>query len=122
MLKIILLIFRFNSVRAQCPLVCSCDDHDKTANCESQELEAVPENLPWFVQDLSLSENKLNRIPKNAFPGKNNLLMLNFRNNELVDIVDGAFADQKKLKTLTLSNNLLTRVPTNGILSAKVYN
>ena len=58
---------------SQCPLVCHCDDHDKTAQCVAQSLDAVPENLPWFVQELSISENLIKRIPKDAFPKKNNI-------------------------------------------------
>jgi hypothetical protein len=59
--------------QGQCPLVCHCDEHDKTAQCAQQDLEAVPENLPWFVQELIISENKIKKVPKDAFPKKNNI-------------------------------------------------
>ena len=68
-----LLLFVVGKSRGQCPLVCHCDDHDKTATCVQQGLDAVPENLPWFVQELSLSENQIQRLPKDAFPKKSNI-------------------------------------------------
>ena len=45
---------------------------------------------------------------------------INFRNNLISDIAEGAFQSQNKLKSLTLSNNKMTRIPSKALSTAKL--
>ena len=102
-----------------CPVECVCDEHDKTATCNSVQLDTVPNAIPWFVQEVFLQDNDIKSVPKDVFPSRANLHKLNFRNNKIKSIADGAFSDQRRLKSIVLSYNVLSRIPTRSLEKSK---
>ena len=63
MLRYALFVCLFNNVYG-CPVQCVCDEHDKTAKCNDNELDTIPLNLPWFVQEVLLQNNNRQSFKK----------------------------------------------------------
>ncbi|KAA0720993.1 Keratocan [Triplophysa tibetana] len=82
---------------------------------ERNLLRSVPSNLPAPLEELRMDGNQLSRISGAAMSLCPNLLILSLSNNSLGNnssvIPPGVLLPLGKLRTLTLSNNLLTSVP-----------
>ena len=63
------------------------------------------------IASIVLDNNKLKKIPANAFVAYPNLLYLSLRSNDIDEIDGGAFNGADALGNLNLSNNKLTQIP-----------
>lgn len=63
------------------------------------------------LQELYLTNNRLNKLPVNLFDGLGNLQELMLTNEQLTELPKTAFNDLKKLKKLYLDNNKLVKLP-----------
>ena len=63
--------------QSQCPSGCICDEHDKSAQCVQTDEDAkfvhIPDGLPWYVQEVILTDNLIKVIPADAIPKRNNI-------------------------------------------------
>ncbi|KAM4663172.1 biglycan [Discoglossus pictus] len=75
-------------------------------------LEEVPRNLPGSLVELRIHENKIKKVPKNAFNGLKNMNCIEMGGNPLENggIEAGAF-DGLKLNYLRISEAKLTGIP-----------
>lgn len=83
-------------------------------------LEKIPDNLPGDLETLGLASNKILYLDEMSFTGLTNLTTLWLGKNcyswnacgKFTRIMDNTFAPMTKLRTLDLSFNNLTHVPT----------
>ncbi|XP_078677882.1 uncharacterized protein LOC144914180 [Branchiostoma floridae x Branchiostoma belcheri] len=85
----------------------------KYLNCEGNELNEVPINLPSSLEILVMQNNKLSNIRPGVFSSLTNLHKLYLSNNQLrsADIPREAFLGLVNLQDLDLANNSLTTIP-----------
>lgn len=76
----------------------------------SNELTAVPDNLPTSLVDLRLNNNKITKLSDDTFKGMADLSHLHLHSNEIKD-VGGAFKGLESLTVLDLSRNSLEKMP-----------
>lgn len=98
-----------NLVQA-CPESCDCGEKYgfQIADCAYRDLQAVPPGFPANVTTLSLSANRLPRLPKGAFREVPLLQSLWLAHNEIRSVAAGALAPLGQLKSLDLSHNLIS--------------
>ncbi|XP_028652501.2 fibromodulin a [Erpetoichthys calabaricus] len=77
---------------------------------DQNNLTVIPSPLPSSLKDLRLSNNKIAKIPTNAFEGMENLTSLILNNNQIEDI-GGSLKGLQSLTLLDLSNNYLKKLP-----------
>lgn len=78
-----------------------------------------------FSKLINLTYLKMNEINKNTLQGLSNLILLDFRKNEIKTIKDGAFEFTPKIEKLTLSGNqieLLIKQTFAGLTNSKTLN
>uniref|UniRef100_A0A182N4L4 Ig-like domain-containing protein n=1 Tax=Anopheles dirus TaxID=7168 RepID=A0A182N4L4_9DIPT len=118
---------------------CSWKSGRKSADCTSQRLPAVPQELSNEVQILDLSHNQIDELPSKTFEAaqktnlqklylRNNgmkrvdrdafrnltiLIELDLANNNLTTLEAGVFDDLTKLRVVILNNNLIERIDKN---------
>lgn len=72
-----ILIGLLTLAQSQCPSGCICDEHDKSAQCVQTDEDAkfvhIPDGLPWYVQEVILTDNLIKIIPADAIPKRNNI-------------------------------------------------
>ena len=102
-----------------CPVSCLCDEPDKLATCNSEQLDSVPKNFPWFVQEILLQDNNIKILNKQTFPSRQNLAKVSFKNNRIETVAEQAFVDNKNLKALIFSENNLSKIPTKSLEKCK---
>ncbi|XP_013786338.1 leucine-rich repeat and immunoglobulin-like domain-containing nogo receptor-interacting protein 3 [Limulus polyphemus] len=99
----------------QCPVKCSCKwKHGKqTAECGSQGLDSVPQNLKLGTQVLELADNNIQYLPSRVFQqqGLVNLQKIYLSDCNLSGVANDTFYQLTNLVELDVSSNLLTTVP-----------
>ncbi|KAG8432047.1 hypothetical protein GDO86_019514 [Hymenochirus boettgeri] len=96
-----------NWVQCQNP----CQVYETIANCKGRNLAVVPKDLPFTLEELDLSYNRLYQIKFDDFSTYTNLRALNLSYNNISTIDKSSFASNIFLKSLTLFNNSLTEIP-----------
>ncbi|XP_053134663.1 toll-like receptor 2 [Hemicordylus capensis] len=88
-----------------------------TAFCRGQNLDHVPPDLPRSLERLDLSYNKIQQIGDfSAFP---QLRDLDLSFNNILSIADDAFASNVLLEKLNLFNNSLEEIPSQAVRPLK---
>ncbi|KAE8588815.1 hypothetical protein XENTR_v10022756 [Xenopus tropicalis] len=90
---------------------CQVDEKQKYANCQGQNLNDVPKDLPVTLEVLDLSCNWISQIRVDDFSSYTNLQALNLSFNNISTIDNSSFASNTQLRNLTLFNNGLTEMP-----------
>lgn len=80
---------------------------DSSVDRSSQNLSAVPTDLPQFVEVLDLSCNHIHQLHKGDFKNTTSLRVLNMSWNSLEEINAETFLDTPLLEDLDLSHNSL---------------
>ncbi|OCT66657.1 toll-like receptor 2 [Xenopus laevis] len=94
-----------------CQNPCQVDKEQKYANCQGQNLNEVPKDLPITLEELNLSCNWLYQITADDFSSYTNLRALNVSFNNISTIENNSFVSNTLLRNLTLSNNSLMEMP-----------
>ncbi|XP_075053962.1 trophoblast glycoprotein-like [Mixophyes fleayi] len=104
----------FINVTASCPLNCYCHNKTGLVQCHFQSLQEVPEDIPHWVQNLSLTGSNITVLRASFFRrnGTNlsNLTTLILTNNNIQVIESKAFLQLPSLTTLDLSYNALSSI------------
>ena len=72
-------------------------------------------SIPPTLEELDLSDNSFDDMPRNTFKPFSNLKKLNLSRNGLSDFEAVTFVGLKKLEVLDLSNNRFTEVPNKAL-------
>ncbi|KAG2459982.1 LRIG3 protein, partial [Polypterus senegalus] len=92
-----------------CPSPCSCVGD--LMDCSRRKLEKVPEQLPGWIVQLDLSQNRLKSISAESFRELHYLQELKLSNNNLDFIPDlGPVSENLTLLSLDLSRNRIRKV------------
>nr|AVK72306.1 slit1 protein [Isodiametra pulchra] len=94
-------------VHHSCPTDCVCYDYAKVVDCSNGNFREVPPDVPEFVEQLNLSNNKITHVNSTNLQRMVNLRKLDLSHNELVIVEEEAFASQANLQFLDLSHNIL---------------
>lgn len=94
-----------------CRYVCRCDLKTRSVNCTHSELLVVPAAIPVDIKELSLANNKIQKIMSSDFSGLNQVTKLILSSNEIMFIEQGAFKDMYRLQYLNLNKNYLIVIP-----------
>ncbi|XP_068934397.1 leucine-rich repeat-containing protein 38 [Petaurus breviceps papuanus] len=100
-----------------CPAGCVCAD-SHTVDCRARGLPSVPSAFPLDVRKLLVADNRIEAIPADFFIFYGDLVYLDFRNNSLSSLQEGAFSGSAKLIFLDLSYNNLTELGAGTFRSA----
>uniref|UniRef100_A0A7N4NGX0 Leucine rich repeat containing 38 n=1 Tax=Sarcophilus harrisii TaxID=9305 RepID=A0A7N4NGX0_SARHA len=100
-----------------CPAGCVCAD-SHTVDCRARGLPSVPSAFPLDVRKLLVADNRIEAIPADFFIFYGDLVYLDFRNNSLSSLQEGAFSGSAKLIFLDLSYNNLTELAAGTFRSA----
>ena len=93
-----------------CPDSCRCDPSMNGVSIQcglNSPLAKLPDTLPVDVVELRISGTNITTITKDFLSQCNNLILLDFSNNNISLVEMSAFDDLSELKTLVLSNNRL---------------
>ncbi|KAJ8676640.1 hypothetical protein QAD02_012427, partial [Eretmocerus hayati] len=97
-----------------CTAVCKCiwGAGKKTAECRDKELDQVPRGLSENIQQLDLTNNRINYLPENAFHdvGLVNLHILVMRECKVKQVDRGAFASLGIIYKIDLTHNWINRL------------
>ncbi|RZF44693.1 hypothetical protein LSTR_LSTR000645 [Laodelphax striatellus] len=91
-----------------CPQYCVCQAHGKV-NCSRLALHQMPTYLPAHIEELSLSENRLQQLPDQLYVPQM-LQHLDLSRNLLQTLPEHAIGDLWMLTHLDLSENRLHRI------------
>jgi len=96
-----------------CPTKCRCSKVNSkiVADCSSQNLKAVPAQIPITTQKLYLNHNDISDVAVDAFKDLVNLEELSLRGNKLPSIRAGAFNGLTNLKKLYVNYNQIPTIP-----------
>ncbi|XP_003230533.2 toll-like receptor 2 [Anolis carolinensis] len=117
-LLVLLLLLVPHSSRAPVPSGCHVPSAGR-ASCRGQNLIRVPPDLPETLEALDLSYNKIRRISAGDFAALTRLKSLDLRYNDLSYVDDDAFASNLLLEQLDLFNNSLLTIPSNALKDLK---
>ncbi|XP_049869114.1 chondroadherin-like isoform X1 [Pectinophora gossypiella] len=78
---------------------------DRITDAWPEEVSKIPKDVHVFITFYNNSITNITKLPK--VPGSHQVAV-NFKNNQVVDIVPGAFSDLTFLTFVDLTNNLLT--------------
>ncbi|OCT80516.1 trophoblast glycoprotein [Xenopus laevis] len=95
--------------QSPCPTSCECFETSRTVTCEKKNLHAVPQNIPPYVQNLSIAGNNISTL-NGAFTQQqplSELLNLDLSDNHLQELGSNVFSYLPSLTYLDLSNNEL---------------
>ncbi|CAH1783872.1 unnamed protein product [Owenia fusiformis] len=93
-------------VDRDCPKMCICEG--TTVDCSGRRLTKIPEDLPSYTTDLKLMDNFITTVPNGGiFKRVPHLQKVDFRNNKIDSIADGAFEGADVLSDLQLTENKL---------------
>uniref|UniRef100_UPI00358F6D58 decorin-like n=1 Tax=Myxine glutinosa TaxID=7769 RepID=UPI00358F6D58 len=74
-------------------------------------ITSIPTGLPGSLKELHLDSNKIKQVKKGDFANLVNLIRLGLSANEIETVDDEAFKDLKHVKEIHLDSNQLTAVP-----------
>ncbi|XP_063068559.1 leucine-rich repeat-containing protein 3-like [Engraulis encrasicolus] len=97
-----------------CPKPCHCSERggQTSVQCSSRDLRSVPSDLPEDTVTLTLSANRITRLPAHVFARLWRLQELDLSGNAIEAVEAGAFQGvAESLRQLDLSDNRLTGVP-----------
>ncbi|XP_062602087.1 polycystin-1-like isoform X2 [Saccostrea cucullata] len=105
-----------------CPSMCSCTLKSGTKDeceveCQGQGYRTLPTaaDLPaassWKIVKLDLSNNDIEKVPRNKISFLTNLQELSLRGNNISIMEDNTFDDLDELEILDLSSNHITQLP-----------
>ncbi|KAM6035341.1 CD180 antigen isoform 2-T2 [Theristicus caerulescens] len=80
---------------------------NKSYSCEGLGLREIPEKLPVTTEILDFSFNVLPSLQNSTFSELKSLLYLDLTRCQINWVYDGAFHNNKQLKTIVLTGNLL---------------
>lgn len=85
----------------------------ETLDLSGNRLQAVPTGLPRSLLTLRIKDNRLSTVPDGALAGMDKLMEINLANNQLKlnSVYQGAWMELSSLKTLELSGNELSHIP-----------
>lgn len=69
-------------------------------DCSSKGLQELPNNIPSYVTELKLNNNKISRIPANSFSELTQLEKLDLASNEISVLENDAFSGLAGLQEL----------------------
>ncbi|XP_066283071.1 adhesion G-protein coupled receptor G6-like isoform X1 [Branchiostoma lanceolatum] len=84
--------------------VCDCSD-PTNIDCQDRELEEVPTNFPQEAQAVILSNNRISRVPLNAFVDLADLLFVYLHSNALTNLEEGTFDNIPNLIEVYMRDN-----------------
>ncbi|KAE8603099.1 hypothetical protein XENTR_v10014215 [Xenopus tropicalis] len=93
--------------QSPCPTSCVCSEASRTVKCEKKDLNVVPQNIPPYVQNLTITGNNistLNRAFRQEQP-LSELSNLDLSDNHLQELGSNVFSYLPSLTYLDLSNN-----------------
>ena len=83
----------------------------KTADCNNGDHLTVPQNLETDIKVLILNDNKITRLPIDAFARYRSLQELYMARNGIEEIAPDAFRHVRNLQKLDMAGNRLKQVP-----------
>ncbi|XP_049820372.1 protein slit isoform X3 [Aethina tumida] len=92
-----------------CPSQCKCADG--VVDCREKGLTKVPEHLPDGTVELRLEQNEILEIPPKAFANNKRLRRIDLSNNKISKISSDAFIGLKALTSLVLYGNKIKDLP-----------
>ncbi|XP_067141725.1 protein slit-like isoform X1 [Centruroides vittatus] len=96
-------------VDKECPENCVCEG--TIIDCSKKRLRDIPNDVPMFATELRLNDNMITKVKNEGlFKRLPNLNRLDLRNNEILDIEDGAFQGATGLNDLLLTENKLKEI------------
>uniref|UniRef100_A0A3B4FJJ5 Toll-like receptor 13 n=1 Tax=Pundamilia nyererei TaxID=303518 RepID=A0A3B4FJJ5_9CICH len=112
------LSFKLHSVLSillttNCTILYSENSNNVSVTCAKRHLTAIPDDIPGNAVSLNLSSNDISNISRMDLRGLSKLEALYVKNNWILQIDDGTFADVVELKVLDLGENLLTALTKN---------
>ncbi|KAM5179547.1 trophoblast glycoprotein-like [Mantella aurantiaca] len=120
-------LLMFLNAALSCPPNCECYRKGSLVQCRSPAIQEVLEDLPHWVQNLSITDGNLTLLRASAFQRNgtslHNLTTLVLANDNLQAVEAGAFSDLPSLTTLDMSFNVLTSLPDDafaGLLHLRV--
>uniref|UniRef100_A0A3P9D3B9 TIR domain-containing protein n=1 Tax=Maylandia zebra TaxID=106582 RepID=A0A3P9D3B9_9CICH len=96
-----------------CTILYSENSKNISVTCAKRHLTAIPDDIPGNAVSLNLSLNGISNISRVDLRGLSKLEALYVKNNWILQIDDGTFADVVELKVLDLGENLLTALTKN---------
>ncbi|XP_078699059.1 adhesion G-protein coupled receptor G6-like isoform X1 [Branchiostoma floridae x Branchiostoma belcheri] len=84
--------------------VCDCSD-PTNIDCQDLELTEVPTNFPREAQSVILSNNRISRVPLNAFVDLGDLVFLYLHSNALTNLEEGTFDNIPNLIEVYMRDN-----------------
>ncbi|XP_030055609.1 trophoblast glycoprotein-like [Microcaecilia unicolor] len=102
-----------------CPPSCTCSAEIGLVTCSESTLHEIPQDLPFWVQNLTIVRSDLKVLSATSFGGNStwaSLTTLILSNNHIHTLQDRAFRDFLALTTLDLSHNDLVTVAPNAFL------
>ncbi|XP_013771266.1 toll-like receptor 13 [Pundamilia nyererei] len=96
-----------------CTILYSENSNNVSVTCAKRHLTAIPDDIPGNAVSLNLSSNDISNISRMDLRGLSKLEALYVKNNWILQIDDGTFADVVELKVLDLGENLLTALTKN---------
>ncbi|XP_060924879.1 immunoglobulin superfamily containing leucine-rich repeat protein 2-like [Limanda limanda] len=92
-----------------CPELCSCSN--KNAECSYKDFTEVPAGFPSNVIRLSLTANRISRIPRGSFDDVIQVTSLWLAHNGIVSIERGTLAPLVHLRNFDISYNRIVDFP-----------
>ncbi|KAL4843254.1 hypothetical protein H8958_008198 [Nasalis larvatus] len=92
-----------------CPEKCRCEG--TTVDCSNQKLSKIPEHIPQYTAELRLNNNEFTVLEATGiFKKLPQLRKINFSNNKITDIEEGAFEGASGVNEILLTSNRLENV------------
>ncbi|KAL6077509.1 hypothetical protein STEG23_006707, partial [Scotinomys teguina] len=92
-----------------CPEKCRCEG--TTVDCSNQKLNKIPDHIPQYTAELRLNNNEFAVLEATGiFKKLPQLRKINFSNNKITDIEEGAFEGASGVNEILLTSNRLENV------------
>uniref|UniRef100_A0A8C0R8Y5 Slit homolog 2 protein n=1 Tax=Canis lupus dingo TaxID=286419 RepID=A0A8C0R8Y5_CANLU len=92
-----------------CPEKCRCEG--TTVDCSNQKLTKIPDHIPQYTAELRLNNNEFTVLEATGiFKKLPQLRKINFSNNKITDIEEGAFEGAAGVNEILLTSNRLENV------------
>uniref|UniRef100_A0A452SCC2 Slit homolog 2 protein n=1 Tax=Ursus americanus TaxID=9643 RepID=A0A452SCC2_URSAM len=92
-----------------CPEKCRCEG--TTVDCSNQKLTKIPDHIPQYTAELRLNNNEFTVLEATGiFKKLPQLRKINFSNNKITDIEEGAFEGASGVNEILLTSNRLENV------------